>query len=343
MIIGFDGRVFSHKEMTGVERYSLEIFNQFKALNKHVVMYKPNAESRYIQHLWEYSILPIKAKNSKVDLLFCPAGAAPFNLDRKMKLVVTIHDIAFLKFPEIYSFQFRKYYQTVLPLIIRRADRIIAISNSELQNIVQRYPQAENKIGAIHEGISGSFEFRNLNRERTILAVGSLNRHKNLSSLLKAFKRNLNRIPHKLVIVGSKRDIISRDSTLYELIDEIPGNRIVLKGYVSDNELADLYNKADLFVFPSIYEGFGLPPLESMACGCPVVASDVASLPEVCGDAAYYVDPYDISDIAKGIYDVLNDEQLQNQLRQKGLERVKLFSWKKTAKEILEVFDEILK
>ncbi|MCD6419940.1 MAG: glycosyltransferase family 4 protein, partial [Synergistetes bacterium] len=118
---------------------------------------------------------------------------------------------------------------------------------------------------------------------------------------------------------------------------------IILTGYVSDEELVKWYNRAQVFVLPSKFEGFGLPPLEAMACGTPVIVSNVASLPEVCGDAAYYVDPYDVEDIALGIRTVLSDENLQKELVRKGFERVKLFSWEKTAKQILEVFEEVLR
>jgi glycosyltransferase involved in cell wall biosynthesis len=120
-------------------------------------------------------------------------------------------------------------------------------------------------------------------------------------------------------------------------------DRIIFTGYINDiNELTNIYQKALIFVFPSVYESFGFPPLEAMACGCPVVVSNVASLPEVCGDAAYYVDPYSVESIAEGIYNVLTDESLRQSLIKKGLERAKLFSWEKAAKEHLKVFEEVL-
>ena len=119
-------------------------------------------------------------------------------------------------------------------------------------------------------------------------------------------------------------------------------DRVVFLDYVPEKDLPHLYSEAAAFVFPSLYEGFGLPPLEAMACGCPVIVSNAASLPEVCGDAAYYVDPYDVESIAEGIYKVLMNEILRQDLIAKGLERVKLFSWEKAAKEHLKVFEEVL-
>ena len=121
------------------------------------------------------------------------------------------------------------------------------------------------------------------------------------------------------------------------------GDRVEFTGYVDDDQLKQLYRKAKLFLFPSLYEGFGLPPLEAMACGCPVIVSKAASLPEICGDAAYYVNPYDVEDIAKGIYTVLTDEGLQKELIRKGLQRVKLFSWEKSARELINIFRSCVK
>jgi glycosyltransferase involved in cell wall biosynthesis len=126
-----------------------------------------------------------------------------------------------------------------------------------------------------------------------------------------------------------------------ELLNKI-GDDAKYMGYIQTKNLAYIYNLANLFIFPSLYEGFGLPPLEAMASGCPVVVSNVASLPEVCGDAAYYVNPYDVESIADGIYKVVNDKELRENLVQKGLERAKLFSWEKSAREHLKVFEEVL-
>ena len=144
----------------------------------------------------------------------------------------------------------------------------------------------------------------------------------------------------QLLIVGSKQ----RTFAYHDLKKFIHADQnIIFTGHISDEELITLYKNATLFVFPALYEGFGLPPLEAMACGCPVIVSNVASLPEVCGDAAYYVDPYNIESIAEGMQKVLADESLQQSMREKGLKRAKLFSWEKSAKEYVRVFEYFLK
>ena len=143
----------------------------------------------------------------------------------------------------------------------------------------------------------------------------------------------------KLVLAGAPG---WRNKKIMALIN-IEKENIYYLGYVSNQELAFLYNLATLFVFPSLYEGFGLPPLEAVACGCPVVVSNVSALPEICGDAAYYINPYNIDSIAEGIRKLLDDKDLRGELIKKGLERAKTFSWDKSAREHLEVFEETLR
>jgi glycosyltransferase involved in cell wall biosynthesis len=161
---------------------------------------------------------------------------------------------------------------------------------------------------------------------------------KNINNLILAFKKiGLRDI--QLILVGSRSNVFASN----ELKDFIHSQKnIIFSGYIPDDELIRLYSEAKLFVYPSYYEGFGLPPLEAMACGCPVVVSNVASLPEVCGNAAQYVDPDNIEGIAEGIHKVLTDEPLRQSMMEKGLERAKLFSWEKAAKEHIKVFEEVL-
>jgi glycosyltransferase involved in cell wall biosynthesis len=146
-------------------------------------------------------------------------------------------------------------------------------------------------------------------------------------------------LDYKLVLVGGYNKNVFAKTNLFELSKN--RDDIVFTGYLSDEKLVEYYNKASLFVFPSFFEGFGIPPLEAMACGCPCVVSNVASLPEVCGDSAYYVNPYDIEDIARGIETVLSDEKLREDLIKKGFENIKRFSWEESAKKIVQIIREI--
>lgn len=251
--------------------------------------------------------------------------------------VITIHDITPLLFKKEHKKQYY-YFKYILKHALNTAKCIIAPSNHTKQLIGSFYNIPGDKIRVIYNGIRGEFlqASKNINAEQEnyILFAGRLAPTKNLKGLLKAFELIKRKIDHKLVIVGSGKKAFKKGLT--------DNQGIVFKGYISGAELFHLYKKASLFVFPSFHEGFGLPPLEAMACGCPVVVSNAASLPEVCGDAAYYVDPNDAESIAEGMHKVLTDEALRQNLIEKGLQRAKLFSWEKSAKEHLKVFKEIL-
>lgn len=339
MNFGFDGRIFEHKIVTGVERFSRLTLNELKKNAQIKVYSPPKISNRYLDHLWTYTGLPIQCARTGIDALYCPASSAPFNLSSKIGLVVTIHDISYLRFPEHYSRSFAEYYKFVLPKIIKRADAITTVSNTELKNIVEYFPEASTKISVVYPGISKKFLNLGLERMPIILAVGSINKHKNLTTLVKAFSQSIEYIPHKLIIVGGKRDIISSDSELHIAIKRIPSDRIEIVGHISDEDLIKLYNKAEIFVFPSIFEGFGAVPLEAMACGCAVIASNASAIPEVCEHAAYYFDPKDVFSLTDAIILVAQDAALRESLFIAGKERSSLFSYKKTAEKINELLN----
>jgi glycosyltransferase involved in cell wall biosynthesis len=161
---------------------------------------------------------------------------------------------------------------------------------------------------------------------------------KNIKGIVEAFYEIKELIPHKLVFIGGGREEFKKEIQTGRLPKKVlDDERIIIKGYVDEGEMNKLMKKAALLIFPSFYEGFGLPPLEAMACGTPVVASSSASLPEVCGNAAHYVNPYDSSDIANGIISVIKDENYSKELVGKGRERIKLFSWKTSAVSVLNI------
>lgn len=343
MKLGFEARVLAHVNMGGVERYSSEILKIIKNdCSIDLVTYKPKSNNRYLQHIWEYTYLPYKAKKDKLNVLFCPTGAAPFNLTKNIKLAVTIHDIAFINYPDLYSKAFKNYYQMILPKVINRADMIFSVSDNEKNKIEEYYKNSRGKIVTVHEASASFFTNKKLKKEKMILAVASLNKNKNLTSLIKAFSMLLNKIPHKLVLVGGNRTIISTDNNIIKLIAKLPKDRILMTGYISDEELVNFYNRAELFVFPSFYEGFGIPPLEAMACGCPTLVSNISSLPEVCQNASEYVNPNDIDELAMKMYQILTDKSLTNRLIYNGYQRTSELTWENTARKILQYLRELL-
>jgi len=341
---------FLTQKITGTQRFAIEISLQLKRLmpNDTVfvspknILHKDIAEELNVKpigvnkgHLWEQLDLTVYLKKVGNPLLINLVNTAPLLYEKQ---IITIHDLAFLRHPEWFSRKFYLFYKFLIPKIARKAKKVITDSNFSKKEIIDILKIHPKKVEVNYCGVSNKFFFNSsIKKENFILAVSSLDPRKNFKSLILAFKK-LKLKDYKLLIVGSKNKVFS-DTEIQKLIKEIPN--VEFTGYVSDKKLVNLYQRAKLFVYPSLYEGFGLPPLEAMACGTPVVVSNVASLPEVCGDAAYYVNPYDIDDIARGIETVLKDEILQKELIQKGLKKVKLFSWEKSAEKLVKIIQEV--
>ena len=294
--------------------------------------------------------LSIKFKKEKFDVYFEP-NFIPLAIPSK-KTVVTVHDFSFFHFPEWHPPERIKYFQKNFWEKIKKADKIIFISNFIKDESIRLFSFPAEKLKTIYLGIDQKIyrvytpdELIPISQKYSlpknfIFFLGSIEPRKNLKNLLLAYLELEACIKkeYKFVIAGFKG---WKNEEIHSLIKKSNGD-VKYIGYVPEEDAGKIFNLAHLFVFPSFYEGFGLPPLEAMACGCPVVVSNVASLPEVCGDAAYYVDPYNIESIAEGMYKVLTDEALRQSLIQKGLERSKLFSWEKSAREHIKVFEEVL-
>ena len=341
---------FLTQDITGVQRFAIEISKQLKNfLGKKVQFVSPKnvvhselAEELDVKivgkktgHLWEQIDLPKYLQQNGTSLLLNLANTAPLFYKNK---IVTVHDIAYERFPQTFDWKFRLYYKLLMPNIIKTSKYTLTVSEFSKNEIHQFYGTSLNNIDVVYNAVNEIFEPKKIKiNERYILAVSSLNYQKNFHSLVKAF--NLlydNNI--KLYLVGG----INKNFAPTELLSEIKKNKnIVFKGRVSDEKLVELYSNAVCFVYPSLYEGFGIPPLEAQACGCPVIVSNVVSLPEVCGDSALYCNPYDVKDIQNKIETLINDEGLQEKLRKKGFENVKRFSWKKSAKKIIKIIEDL--
>ncbi len=286
--------------------------------------------------IWQQVRLPLLMKRLRADLLWSPCNIGPVFAEDH---VITIHDAATFTGPEWFSLPFRMYYRLIFPLLGRKARRVLTSSLFSKGEIV-RYGIADaEKIRVIPGGVSPQFTQTSskIFDFPYILTVGSRDPRKNTARLIESWGRLPADIKKKRRLIIAGRELQSFSPEGHR---EIPDD-VRFAGYVADNDLPALYSGADAFVFPSLYEGFGLPPLEAMACGCPVISSDTASLPEVCGDAAYYINPYSIESITDGIEKVLTDEALRQSLRKKGLDRAKLLSWEKAAKEHIRIFEEL--
>lgn len=266
--------------------------------------------------------------------------------------VITIHDLTTQLFPKHHSPLNRWYQRFALPIMVKRADAIITDAEVTRQDIITRYTTPSEKIISIPIGVDHR-RFCAQNRQQAqekvrqklnipspyILAVGTLEPRKNLLRLIEAYAQLENETP-PLVIAGAKG---WGNHPIGRRIDELGlHQRIVLPGFVPDELLPTLYAGADLFVYPSIYEGFGLPVLEALACGVPVITSNVSSLPEVAGDAAILVDPLRVEEIRNAMHRVLNDGALAQTLSEKGKQRASWFTWERTAQAMVEVYKELL-
>jgi len=260
--------------------------------------------------------------------------------------IITIHDIIPLLFRESHKKQYF-YYKYLLNFVLQRAKSVITPSQHTKDLLMQVYGLDDAKVQVIHNGVRQSLHAvvarDEAVNEEFILFTGRLVGMKNFAGLLRAFSLIKDSVPHKLVITGHGTRQMKRELQKLRLSDcNIEEGRVIYKGHIPSDEMERLYNKASLLVFPSFYEGFGFPPLEGMAHCVPVIVSKVSSLPEVCADAALYVDPYDVKSIANGIYTMLTDPQLRQLMIVKGFERAQQFRWEDSARKHVQVFAEAL-
>jgi glycosyltransferase involved in cell wall biosynthesis len=295
-------------------------------------------------------------KIRKVDLFWSPHYNIPVLPIRAVKRVVTIHDVYHLAFSNTLT-PFQKIYAKIMiNLAVRLSDAVITVSEFSKQEIV-RYTNCDTKrIHVISNGVKQAtvlLDYKSI-REKYhipagpyILFVGNVKPHKNLITLLKAFRQLPEELyrNYQVVIVGKREGMITGDAGVFALIEEDKelSKKVVFTGIVDDEDLDTIYANASLFAFPSHYEGFGLPPLEAMVNGCPVISSNSSSLPEVCGDAVLYFDPVDVNALEKAIASVLMDKELARSLITKGYERVKQFTWEKSGQSHNDLFEKLIK
>jgi glycosyltransferase involved in cell wall biosynthesis len=239
----------------------------------------------------------------------------------------------------------RLYAKFMYGAVARKASQIMCDSNFTWAEFIRLCGVPRGGIHPVYLGVDIDWHnvVKNDNPSDTpyILYSGNVKPHKNLSRLIEAFSLLTEKIPHKLVIVGKKEGFITSDDSVSEVASKL-GNRVLFTGFISDDLLKQYYGHASMLVLPSLYEGFGLPPLEAMACGCPTIVSDVASLPEVCGEGSLYFNPYDVNDIADKLFLLLSSPELQEKLRINGYKQVGKFTWLKCVKETLSVIEKAL-
>jgi len=355
MRIGIDTLQLSNNSFSGIENYVRNLLPELEKLRPGVELFEYKGRLVINRSFTRHFILPFYLNSQHLDVVHFPDHILPL-LPINAKKIITVHDLAFIRHPEYYNPSKRWYKQLLTPFSLKRADKIIAVSEYTKSELIQIYHISEDKITVVPNGISSLFRPKVLDRDsrertlkrfgfdfdRFILFAATLEPRKNLLTLLDSFEEIArHRGEIGLVICGKKgwlyEESLKRIEALARLL------KIKYLGYVSDENLVELYNLAEVFVYPSFYEGFGFPPLEAMACGVPVVTSNVSSLPEVVGDAVLKVEPQDKGQIAKAILSVLDNKDLAREIVRKGQERAKMFTWEKTAAKTFEVYYNVIK
>jgi glycosyltransferase involved in cell wall biosynthesis len=309
---------------------------------------------RYLNILWYRWRVPVPATlfSGPADIYHGPDFVLP-PLSRKVRKVVTIHDLAFLEHPEYAVPSLAAYLRQVVPQAVQAADAVATVSSETSRTLIKHFNTPREKLTVVPLGVSA--HFRRITdpvllgatshkfglKHPLVLGVGTLEPRKNHIGLIKAFyqAQKQKNGPAMLAIAGGEGWLY--DETRQLVADLKLERKVSFLGRVSDFELVTLYSMADIFAFPSFFEGFGIPPIEAMACGAPVITANTSSLPEVVGDAAIQVDPHDIDALAHAITQLLEDEPLREELRQKGYQRVQHYTWEASAHKMLDIYDRL--
>ena len=358
MKICIDGRAATLYRGTGIGNYTYQIINnlhQIDFLNEYNIL-TPEASSLKLpkkNNFWEF----INTKNPKEniigDIYHIPQNGIGFSKPNDIKTVITLHDIIPMKMPDTVSETFLKIFNENIQNILNNTDGIITVSNFSKEDISKTFSYPKEKIFVTH--LAAEEIYTPLNKFHSsqylkkhygidrdfLLYVGGFSPRKNILGLIEAFNlvKNSYKRDLKLVIIGTK-------GPSYEIyrkkVDELNlSSSVIFTGFIPINDMPIFYSASKALVYPSFYEGFGLPPIECMACGTPVIASNLTSMPEVCQDAALLVDPYDVDEIKENILTLLNNHKFYSLMIYKGLSHSSKFNWKKTAYNTLEVYKHI--
>ncbi len=378
MKIGIEGQRLYRKKKHGMDMVALELINELQQIdreNEYVIFVKPDEDNKVFKEApnfkivelgggpyptWEQIALPKAAKKEGCHILHCTSNTAP--VKKGLPLVVTLHDIIYLESISIfkkggtwYQKMGNMYRRWVVPKVVKIADKIITVSNFEKNRINDffGFPHDNDKLVAIYNGVSNHFKPINDEKElqrvkklynlpdNFLFFLGNTDPKKNTKGVLKAFSDYLKKTGDDLYLVMLDYEQSALEKLLDEINDKDLINRIVLTGYVVNTDLPAIYNLCKVFLYPSLRESFGIPMLEAMRCGVPVITSNTSSMPEVSGGAAYIIDPYKPEEITQGIDKLLHDENLRKELVDKGLKQAAKFSWRNMAKEVLKLYEEV--
>jgi glycosyltransferase involved in cell wall biosynthesis len=380
MKIGIEGQRLFREKKHGMDMVALELVRELQEIdhkNEYFIYVKPDIDSKCLKEtdnfhivelqggaypVWEQSALPKAAQNDGCEILHCTSNTAPLN--PKMPLVVTLHDIIYMeksylrilsdkgtnyqKFGNVY----RRY---IVPRVVKKADKIITVSFFERNRIGDffGFPENDNRLVAVYNGVSRHFvritDESFLKRvkaqyqlpDRYFFFLGNTDPKKNTKGVLQAFSdfRKQNNDDYTLVMLDYDREELKK--LLNEIGDTGLEDHIHLTGYVVNTDLPAIYTLCSVFLYPSLRESFGIPMLEAMRCGAPVITSNTSSMPEVSGGKAVIVDPFNPGQITDGIIKLLKDDEFRNKIIEEGYEQAAKFSWRAMAEHVLKLYQEV--
>lgn len=363
MIIGIDASKSAVTNRTGVENFTyqlilaltkIETSNTFhlytnKSLPKEIIS-QPNFFERksYFKRFFNKIFLPILLLRYKPDVYFQPLYSIPMFAPKKN--VAVIHDLAYYKFPEAYSKSEIASQKSSLSNIIKKSQKIACVSNSTKNDLIALFPETKDKIEIIYPSCDQD-AYHPIEKPRDPLGVGDyyflflgrLEERKNVLKIIEAFallKEEIG-LPHKLVLAGKPGYGYDKIADKIASLDPSIAKQIIMPGFVKQEDMGDLMSGATAFVYPSLYEGFGIPALEAMAAGTPVITANTSSLPEVVGDAAISVSPTDADAIKDAMRDLATSPEKRNSLIEKGFIRIKEFSWEKSAQKLITILESL--
>ncbi len=377
MKIGIEGQRLFRENKHGMDFVALELIRNLQKIDKendYVIFVNPDKDkclsktnnfkivelSGGLYPTWEQIALPKAAREESCDILHCTSNTAPVNT--KIPLIVTLHDIIYLESIAIlkkagswYQKFGNMYRRFVVPRVIKKCNRIITVSNFEKNRIRNFFgwPESDPKLVAIYNGVSEHFKRINNKEEinkvkkkynlpdRFFFHLGNTDPKKNTKGVLQAYSwfiKKADKIIPLVMLDFDKQDLMR---LLSEIGDKDLIKHIKLTGYVPNKDLPSIYSQCDIFLYPSLRESFGIPMLEAMRCGAPVITSNTSSMPEVAGKAAIIIDPFKPEQITDAMFDIINDSDLRNELVKKGYQHSKKFSWRSMAENVLKLYEEV--
>jgi len=374
MRIGIEGQRLFRKEKHGMDVVAMEIIKNLQMIdskNQYYIFvkdgddeawYEPTKNFHIIRikkaayHIWEQFLLPKAVHKHKIDVLHCTSNTAPMFLN--IPLVLTLHDIIYLenfKFisykSSLYQLIGNFYRRWVVPRILKNSKRIITVSNTERSTIIQKYPELAEKLVVVYNSHGECFERENVQNEndirkkynlpeKYIFCLGNTSPKKNLSNILKAYYTYIENSSEKLPLVladhspGDLFLFLNSSNTKYK-------EYLKFVGYISNWEIPSVYKMSELFLYPSIRESFGIPILEAMKMGVPVITSNISCMPEIAGKGAYLVDPFNSDSIAKAMDVLLTNPRVKSAIIERGHAQTKKYSWMESAKQMLKLYEDV--